>query len=83
MSVWWQLAIGIVVLWLVLRFVGSRFSPREPSESKDIPPRGPKGRPLAGIPSSKRRGPQNRSGAVALAEPDEEDENHSFPRRNL
>ena len=33
--------------------------------------------------SPKNRGPQNRSGAVALAEPDEEDENRSFPPRNL
>ena len=75
MSVWWQLAIGIVVLWLVLRFVGNLFSSREPSESLDDP--------LAGVPSPKRRGPQNRSGAVALAEPDEEDEHRSFPPRNL
>jgi hypothetical protein len=34
---------------------------------------------LAGVPAPKRRGPQNRSGAVALAEPDEEDENRSYP----
>ncbi len=30
MSVWWQLAIGIVVLWLVLRFVRSLFSSGNP-----------------------------------------------------
>jgi hypothetical protein len=80
MGVWWQLAIGVVVLWLVLRSVGKLFSPREPSESLDDPlVEGP----LAGVPSPKKRGPQNRSGAVALAEPDEEDENRSFPLRNL
>jgi hypothetical protein len=79
-GIWWQLAVGIVVLWLVLRFVGSRFSPREPSESLDDPRvEGP----FAGVPSPKKRGPQNRSGAVALAEPDEEDENRSFYPRNL
>jgi hypothetical protein len=80
MDVWWQLAIGIVILWLVLRFVGSRFSPREPSESLGDPRVED---PFAGVPLPKKRGPQNRSGAVALAEPDEEDENHSFPPRNL
>jgi hypothetical protein len=80
MGVWWQLAIGIVVLWLLLRFVRSRFGPREPSESLDDPRVGD---PLAGVPSPKRRGPQNRSGAVALVEPDEEDENRSFPPRSL
>jgi len=76
MNVWWQLAIGIVVLWFVLRFVGSRFSPREPSESLDDPWVED---PFARVPSPKKRGPQNRSGAVALAEPDEEDENRSSP----
>src|SRR5712692_2496713 len=39
--------------------------------------------PLAGVPSPKKRGPQNRSGAVALAEPDEENENRSYPPRYL
>jgi hypothetical protein len=80
MSVWWQLALGIVILWLVLRLVLSRVSPKEPSESVDPPSRG---RPLAGVPSPKKRGPLNRPGAVALAEPDEEDENRSYPPRRL
>ncbi len=80
MGVWWQLAIGAVVLWLVFRFVLSLLSLREPSESMDDPLVED---PLAGVPSPKRRGPQNRSGAVALAEPDEEDENRSYPPRNL
>jgi hypothetical protein len=79
MSVWLQLAIGIVALWMLLRFVLSRVTPREPSESTD-PSRG---RPLAGVPAPKKRGPLNRSGAVALAEPNEEDEFRSFPPRNL
>jgi hypothetical protein len=69
MGVWWQLAIGVVVLWLVFRFVLSLLSPRTPSESMDDPLVED---PLAGVPSPKRRGPQTRSGAVALAEPDEE-----------
>ena len=75
MSDWLQLLIGIVVLWLVLRFVGKHFRPREPSESVEDP--------FAGVPSPKRRGPQLRSGAVALAEPDEEDENRSYPPRTM
>ena len=80
MGVWWQLAVGIVALWLVLRFVLSRFGPREPSESRGDPR---VGGPLAGVTAPKKRGPQNRSGAVALAEPNEEDEDRSFSPRNL
>jgi hypothetical protein len=80
MGIWWQLAIGSVALWLILRFVLSLLSPREPSQSMDDPLVED---PLAGVPSPKRRGPHTRSGAVALAEPDEEDENRSYPPRNL
>ncbi|MGA9497526.1 MAG: hypothetical protein WBV41_16820 [Terriglobales bacterium] len=80
MSVWWQLLIGIVVLWLVLRFVGRLFRSREPSESLGDPRVED---PFAGVPSPKKRGPENRSGAVALAEPDEEDDNRSYPPRKL
>jgi hypothetical protein len=75
MGVWWQLAIALAVLWLVVRFLRNLFRPREPSESVEDP--------SPGVPSPKRRGPQTRSGAVALAEPDEEDEDRSFPPRNL
>jgi hypothetical protein len=82
MSVWWQLAIGIVVLRLVWRFVDKQLSQPEPSESLDEPRRG---RPSSGVPSPKRRGPHNRSGAIALAEPNEENEgeNPTFPPRTL
>jgi hypothetical protein len=80
MGVWWQLAIGVVVLWLVLRFVGTLLSPREPSESLEDPLVED---PLAGVTSPKKQGPHTRSGAVALAEPDEEDDNRSYPPRNV
>jgi hypothetical protein len=76
MGIWWQLAIGISVLWLVLRLVLSRFSPREPSASLDDPFVDDR---FARVPSPEKRGPQNRSGAVALAEPDEGDESRSSP----
>ncbi len=75
MNVWWELAIVAVVLWFVLRFIRDLFRPRKPTDSVDDP--------LAGVPSPKKRGPQNRSGAVALAEPDEEDEDRGYPPRNL
>jgi hypothetical protein len=75
MNVWWQLAIVAVVLWFVLRFVRNPFRHREPSESVEDP--------LAGVPSPKKRGPRNRSGAVALAEPYEEDADRGYPPRNL
>jgi hypothetical protein len=81
MNIWLQLAIGIAALWLVWRFVARKFSRREPSESLDDPLVED---PFSGVPSPKKRGPQNRSGAIALAEPDdEEDENRSFPPRTL
>jgi hypothetical protein len=82
MNVWWQIAIGIGVLWLVLRFVLSLVSSRIPAESVDPLIEGPRD-PSAGVPSPKKRGPRNRSGAIALAEPDEEDGNQSFPPRQL
>jgi hypothetical protein len=80
MGVWWQIAIGLVVLWLVLRFMGKMIGSRKPSGSLEDPLVGD---PLAGVPSPTKLGPQNRSGAIALVEPDEEDENRSFPPRNL
>jgi hypothetical protein len=86
MGIWWQLAIGVVGLWVVLRFVLSQLKSREPSESVDDPlveDGGRRGRPPAGVRSPKKRGPQNRSGAVALAEPGYEDENRSFPPSSL
>ena len=80
MNVWLQLAIGIVVLWLVWRFVTKKFSRPEPSESLDDPLVED---PFSGVPSPKKRGPQNRSGAIALAEPDEEDDNRSYSPQKL
>jgi len=80
MGIWWQLAIGVVGLWLVLHFILKLVGSREPSESMDDPLVGDS---LAGVRSPKKRGPQNRSGAVALVEPYEEDENRQFPPRGL
>ena len=79
MNIWLQLAIGITALWLVWRFLIKQFGRTEPSESLDEPLVED---PFSGVRSRKKRGPQNRSGAIALAEPDddEEDENRSFPR---
>lgn len=80
MSAWWQLLVGLICLWLVVRFVRRMFRPREPSESVEGPLAGD---PLAGVPAREKPDPQNRSGAVALAEPDEEDDNRSYPPRKL
>ncbi len=79
MGVWWQLAIVVVVAWFVLRFVRSLFKPREPSESVDprVDDR------LTGCCRPRSVAPKIRSGAAALAEPDEEEENRSFPPRKL
>lgn len=77
MNIWWQVAIGLVVLYFVSRFVLSKLSRREPE------PSGSRGDPLAGVPAPKKRGPPNRAGAVALAEPDEDDEPRNYPQRSL
>ena len=80
MGVWWQLGIGVIALWLVLRFVLRLISIRKPSESLDEPLVED---PFAGVPSPKRRGPKDRNSAVALEEPDEEDEGRTFPPYGL
>ena len=36
MGVWWQLAIGVVVLWFVLRFVGTCSVPENPPSHSTI-----------------------------------------------
>jgi hypothetical protein len=73
----WPLLIAALVLWLVFRFVRSQFQSREPSETVG----GAGGHdPFSGVPSPKKRGPQSRSGAVALAEPDDDEEEYkSYP----
>jgi hypothetical protein len=69
------LVIVAVFLWLVFRFVRSQFHPREPAEAVGDQD------PFAGVRSPNKRGPRGRSGAVALAEPDEGEEDQSFPPR--
>jgi hypothetical protein len=69
------LVIALALLWFVFRFVRSKFRPREPSETVEDQD------PFAGVRSPNKRGPQSRSGAVALAEPDEAEEDQSFPPR--
>ena len=74
METWWQIAIGLLALWLVFLFVRSVFR-RRPSDAVEDP--------LAGVPATRKRGPGSRSGAVALAEPDEEGEDGSSTPPNL
>jgi len=73
MNVWLQLAIGIVALYFVLRFIRGRLSSREPSGSVEGPLIGGPLDPSAGMRSPKRRLPKNRSGAISLTQPDEEE----------
>ena len=64
-----------MVIWLVFRFVRGRFQKQEPSESvEDLDP-------LTGVRAPRKRGPQSRSGAIALEEPDEDEGDQSFPPR--
>ena len=75
MEQFWLTVLVVAILWLVFRFVRNRFQPQQPSETVDDVD------PFAGVRSPKKRGPQNRAGAVALAEPDEK--NHQFPPRTV
>jgi len=75
MGILWQFLIAAVALLLVFYFVRSQFRKREPAQTVEDPD------PQAGVPSTKKRGPPSRSGAVALAEPDDQDEDHTYPPR--
>jgi hypothetical protein len=72
LQVLWQVAIAVLVVWLVFRFVRSRFNPRQPADAIEDP--------FAVVPSPKKRGPPNRAGAVALEEPEQDDEQIYPPR---
>ena len=61
------------ILWFVWRFVSAIFGPRSPAEPKD---------PNAGVPVLTTRGPKDKTGAVALEEP-EDDDLQSFPPRSF
>lgn len=65
----------IFVIWLVWRFVQAvmRFrggSPREPIDDDSL-----------GVRAPRKRGPHGRAGAVALAQPDDDDDEMPAPRR--
>ena len=79
MSVWWQLTIGIFFIWLLWRLFGWKIHKTKPNESVDKPPHGP----FAGVAATKKHGPGSKSGAVALAEPDDDDEVRSYPPRTM
>ena len=75
-------AVALALLWLVVRFVRGRFSSRAPAVSPQCPTDGVED-PFTGVRSPKKHGPPNRSGAVALEEPEEEDVDSSFPPRQM
>jgi len=72
MGTWLQLAIAILALFAVFRFLRKHVR-RNPADAVEDP--------FAGVPATRKRGPGNRSGAVALAEPDEDDDSRSYPPR--
>jgi threonine/homoserine/homoserine lactone efflux protein len=74
LEILWVISVA-VLLWLVFRFVRSKFHPREPAEAVGDQD------PFAGVRSPNKRGPWGRSGAVAMAEPDEGEEVQPYPPR--
>jgi hypothetical protein len=74
----WQLAIEIVVAWLLIRFVRNLSSFRAVTDN----PADAIEDPYAGVRSPTKRGPPGRAGAVALEESDEQVDS-SFPPRQL
>jgi hypothetical protein len=68
-SVLFELAVVLLAAWFVWRIIAQRFPrPSQPAEPGDY----------AGTPARLRPRPGSRSGAVALAEPDEDDEEQPF-----
>jgi hypothetical protein len=69
--------IDAAVLWFLFRIVRSQFRTNEPSEAvEDLPDD-----PLTGVPSPRKNPPRGRAGAVALALPEEDDEDYTLPPR--
>jgi len=72
----WLLIVA-VALWLVFRFVRSSFQPQRPTEEFEDTVEDP----TSDVPAPKNRGPRTRSGAVALAEPEDQNEDRTYPPR--
>jgi hypothetical protein len=73
MSYFLALIIAFAALWLAWRFVGSLFHPREPAEPVDDP--------FSDVLAPRKRGPQGKAGAVALDEPEDDEDEGFFPPR--
>jgi hypothetical protein len=68
-------------LWIIFLFFSNHFQAYK--ESSEAPDSGSGKGPLAGVRVPKKRGPQSRAGAVALAEPDDDDETQFLPPRTV
>ncbi len=73
MSLLVELLIFGAAALLVWMLVARMLRPRAPAE--------PSGEPFANVPASLRRGPKGRSGAVAVAESDDDEPSDAFPPR--
>ena len=76
MSAFFALLIIMAAAGLVWWFVSSLFHPRQLAEPVDDP--------FSLVPAPRKRGPRERSGAVALEEPDNDDDDleDAFPPRS-
>lgn len=70
-----ELLIVLAAMWLVWRFIARLLRPRAPAE--------PAEEPFSEVPASRARGPKGRSGAVAIAEPDDDEISDAYPPRSL
>jgi len=70
-----ELLIAVAALWLVWRLIVMMLRPHAPAEPAEDP--------LAEVPVSRKRGPKGRFGAVAVAEPDDDEISDAFLPRSL
>jgi len=72
-----QVLIATLSAWFVWRLIRRMLRPRAPAEPADDP--------LADVSAPVRRGPKGLAGAVAVEEPEPEDDDHhdAYPPRSL
>jgi hypothetical protein len=76
MSIFLEILSAILAIWIVWWLVRRMLQPGTPTEPVDDL--------FASVPAPRRRGPKGKAGAVALEEPnDDEDNADSFPPRSL
>ncbi len=75
MSLFWEILIAILAVALLGWLIRKRLRPQAPAEPVDDP--------FAPVTAPRKRGPKTRSGAVALEEPDGDDDTDIDPPKTM